>query len=272
MNCKRCGRDLAGVPVQGGHRLLAGSATDTTAVTRLLGGAKPALCLTDPPYGISVVKMDSGSSKGVVGGGGPLGFKDRKGTVEYDNIVQAKKYYPIHGDDKPFDPTHLLTIGKEQVIFGANFFASKMPDGKAWVVWDKDASGTFSPCELAWTSREGRLYMYKHMWAGLRREGVRSEELAERVHPTQKPGGLLRQILEDFSAGGDVVVDPYLGSGSTLIACEVLGRSLYGSEIEPMYVDVAVLRWQQYSGRSAVLSGDGRTFEEVKSERCAIAA
>lgn len=231
----------------GAHRLMCGDATSEADVRRLLGGVKPQLCLTDPPYGIDIVKVD-GSGK--LGGGGPYSGKSGKGRS-----IGAKTYRPIVGDDKPFDPRFLLETAVEQVIFGANFFASKLPDGKAWVVWDKDASGTFSPCELAWTSRTGRLYKYDHMWSGLRREGPRDEELKERVHPTQKPVGLFSAILEDFSEDGDSVIDAFLGSGTTVIACEKLGRTCYAMEIEPAYVDVALQRWEEFTGEKATKDG-----------------
>ena len=128
------------------------------------------------------------------------------------------------------------SLGESRLFFGANFFASRLPDGKAWIVWDKDASGMFSACELAWTSWSGRLRMYRHMWSGLRREGPRKEELAERVHPTQKPVGLFTQILTDYSKEAQTVLNPYIGSGTTVIACEQLQRHARAIEIEPEYV------------------------------------
>lgn len=95
--------------------------------------------------------------------------------------------------------------------------------------------------------------MYSFTWNGLVREGSRVDELPKRVHPTQKPVGLLSQILEDFSGINDTVFDPYIGSGSTLIACEKTCRINYGMEIEPMYVDIAVKRWEAFTGKQAIL-------------------
>jgi site-specific DNA-methyltransferase (adenine-specific)/modification methylase len=184
-----------------------------------------------------------------IGGSKPYGSK--KGRVVSDSLVKANEYSPVIGDDKPFDPTFLLLLSENQIIFGANYFASKLPDGKAWIAWDKDVSGNFSQVELAWTSYEGRLRLYRHMWSGLRREGSRDEELTKRVHPTQKPVGLFTQILQDFK--GNVILDPFLGSGSTLIACEKLGRKCYGIEIDPHYCSVILARWEAFTGRKAEL-------------------
>ena len=221
---------------------MCGDATDASDARRLTTGATMPWVITDPPYGIDIVKVDD-NGKG----------KHGRASIGGANIVDARKYYPIHGDDKPFDPTHLLTLGEEQIIFGANFFASRLPDGKAWIVWDKDATGGFSDCELAWTSRTGRLRLYRHVWSGLRRAGPRAEELTERVHPSQKPVGLFRNILNDYTEPGAAFLDPYMGSGSTLIAAEIEGRCCYGIEIEPRYCDVIRARWETFTGQTAVL-------------------
>ena len=91
------------------------------------------------------------------------------------------------------------------------------------------------------------------MWSGLIREGDRKTELKERVHPTQKPVGLLAHIIKDYSQENHTVLDCYLGSGSTLIACEQTNRICYGMELDPAYVDVIVKRWENYTGKEANL-------------------
>ena len=93
--------------------------------------------------------------------------------------------------------------------------------------------------------------MYRHKWKGMLREGDRKTELTDRVHPTQKPVGMLVQILEDIAAKYKIVLDPYSGSGSTLIACEKTGRRCYAMEISPAYVDIAVARWEAFTGQKA---------------------
>ena len=288
----------------GRHRLFCDEAPGP-----LLGcDLKEALVLTDPPYGINIVKglspADSGGAKpfgrvlqpggrtvGVNSGhangtpkkngfevkalrghfgsatsgyGNPKGHinsavstahRDKfPGQVGKPGLVQPRLYYPVTNDDKPFDPTWLLSIGKAQIIFGAPYFASKLRDGTAWIAWDKGISSesSFSGFEAAWTSFPGHFRLYRHVWSGMVRQGNRKDELVDRVHPTQKPVGLLAAILQD-RPGFQIVVDPYIGSGSTLIACEKLGRTCYGVEIEPHYCDVIIKRWEQYTGAKAQL-------------------
>lgn len=172
-------------------------------------------------------------------------------------VVKPNFYPVITGDEGPFDPSHLLSLAPILIIFGSNYFASRLPDSKCWLVWDKMMSpeNTFSDAELIWTNMEGHVRMYKHRWSGLVRAGNRDEELLKRVHPTQKPVGLLVQILEDFSKKGQLILDPYGGSGSTLIACEKLGRKCRMMEIEPFYCDVIIRRWEDFTGHKAELVG-----------------
>jgi hypothetical protein len=86
-------------------------------------------------------------------------------------------------------------------------------------------------------------------------------------HPTQKPVELMRRPILNHTKRGEVVYDPFLGSGTTLAAAEATGRVCYGLEIDPKYSDVIVTRWQSFTGKKAVLEGDGRTFDEIAGER-----
>ena len=243
--------------ILGAHRLLCGDATKAEDIARLMAGDKGGLVLTDPPYGINIVKgLSTANGAKPFGrvrqpGGRPAGVL--KGKVGSPGVVQPRLYAPVRGDDKPFDPTSLLTLGKGQVIFGGAYFSHKLPEGTAWLCWDKGISDetTFSAFELAWTSFKGRYRMYRHRWSGMVREGPRAEELKDRLHPTQKPVGLFAAIIDDISKSHVAVIDPYLGSGTTMIACEKLGRICYGMEIEPTYIDAAVKRWENYSGLKA---------------------
>ena len=103
------------------------------------------------------------------------------------------------------------------------------------------------------------------MWNGLARSGNRKDELISRVHPTQKPVGLFEEIFQDFEF--KTCFDGFLGSGSTLIACEKTERVCYGVEMSPAYCDVIINRWQNFTGEKAVLESTGETFEEVKHGR-----
>jgi DNA modification methylase len=128
-----------------------------------------------------------------------------------------------------------------------------LPNSRCWIVWDKNNTGNFADAELAWTSFKTGVRLYKFTWNWLVREGNRVIEGKKRVHPTQKPVGLFEKILNDFSEEGQTVADFYLGSGTTLIACERLGRKCRAIEISPAYVAVALQRWADMTGKTPVL-------------------
>ena len=208
----------------GKHRLLCGDATKEEDVKRLMDGEKADMAFTDPPYGIEVV-----------GDNGNIG-----GNTRY---AQAGKYEKVINDDEEYNPTHLFILAKDLVIFGANYFSDKLPKGQ-WLVWDKNrpAGTTFSDCELIWTTGRGKVVKkYKCTWDGFHREG----ESGKRFHPTQKPIKLFIDIFKDYSF--ELCIDPYIGSGTTLIACEKLNRICYGMEIEPKYCDVIITRYANFT-------------------------
>lgn len=212
----------------GRHRLMCGSATDFGQISDLLNGAIPALLFTDPPYGISIV----GSNGGV--GGGTEG-----------------KYAPIIGDDNTDAARESYAIAmelgiKDKIIWGGNYFTDFLPPSPCWLVWDKQGGKhvTFADVEMAWTSFDKPARLFTHIWDGFRRD---SEQGEMRVHPTQKPVQLLVEMLTDYSARGSEVLDLFGGSGSTLIACEKMGRTCYMMELSPAYCDVIRKRYAKYT-------------------------
>lgn len=239
----------------GGHRLLCGDSTKREDVETLMAGEKADMVFTDPPYGMSVVKAD-----GNIGG-------VRKGSIVGASKMHRAKvgvYRPVIGDDKPFDPTFLLGLSDLQIIWGANHFSDKLPTSPHWIVWNKEMpEGTdFSGAELAWTNIDKKaVKVYKFVWAGMTRQGDRNEELSKRVHPTQKPVGLFTQILNDY--GPESVIDLFLGSGTTLIACEKTNRRCFGMEIDPHYCSVILDRWAKFTGKDPVRE-DGIRWSELK--------
>jgi 16S rRNA G966 N2-methylase RsmD len=220
----------------GGHRLICGDSTDVNVIDRLMDGVKAKLLLTDPPYGIDVVQNKQ------VGGG---------------KIAKCNQYSAIIGDDTT-DTARVnydvaLTCTENQIIFGGNYFTDFLPPSRCWIVWDKQNTGNFADAELAWTSFDKGVRLYHFLWNGLCREGSREVEGKTRVHPTQKPVGMLADILKDFSEENDSVLDCFGGSGSTLIACEQLNRKCYMCELDPHYCDVIIQRWENFTGQKAVL-------------------
>ena len=235
--------------ILGNHRLLCGDSTNPQHVERLMDGVTPEMVYTDPPYGISVV-----GNNGTVGGGG---------------VCKANKYQPIAGDDSidvALDAIELIKTldSKTQVIWGGNYYANALANTASWIVWDKRgdmASNNFADCELAWCNAGSPARIYKQIWSGMIKEG----ESGKRVHPTQKPVALAEWCFENYGEP-KTVLDLFLGSGSTLIACEQTRRSCYGMELSPAYCDVIVKRWEDFTGNTAVCEPSSDHFERTQQE------
>ncbi len=234
--------------ILGDHRLICGDSTDVDVIDKLMNGQKADLLLTDPPYGIDVVQGKK------VGGDKAITVK---GKVGGGKIVESHEYAPIIGDETTdtarasYDVA--LMNSNNQIIFGGNYFTDFLPPSRCWIVWDKENTGNFADAELAWTSFDKGVRLYHFMWNGLCREGSREVEGKSRVHPTQKPVGMLGEILKDFSQENNLILDQFGGSGSTLIACEQLHRKCFMCELDPHYCDVIIQRWEKLTGKKAVL-------------------
>ena len=236
----------------GKHRLMCGDSTDAGSVALLMAGEKACLLLTDPPYGVNIVKGNAAA----IGGA---------------NMADVTVYHAIIGDESTETAQKSYEIAKDvtdiQVLFGGNYFTEFLPSSRCWFVWDKGVpDGTqFAQVELAWVSKDGNAKIFHRLWSGLHRAGDRKTELAKRIHPTQKPVSLCADIIGEFECSS--VLDLFGGSGSTLIACEQLGKKCYCMEMADYYVDVIIRRWQDFTGDAATLEGDGRTFAEIAAER-----
>jgi site-specific DNA-methyltransferase (adenine-specific) len=178
------------------------------------------LVLTDPPYGIYSNKKATGFSKKRVDWG--LGDWDKRVTREY------------------FD--EMFRVSKNQVIFGANYYLDFLPPTKEMWVWDKKTGKNFfADGELMWTSYTGTTRIFLHQWCGAFKD---SERGIKAQHPTQKPIAVMKWCLRKTKEG-DQILDPFVGSGSTLIACKNLNRNYIGIEINPDYVKIAEDRLKQ---------------------------
>jgi DNA modification methylase len=180
--------------------------------------------VTDPPYGIA----HSGDSSRFSGG------QTRRG--------RGSTHGQIVGDDRPFDPGEWM-IGQRQIFFGANNFPQKLQPG-SFLIWAKRrpaAYGTFlSDGEVAWMSGGRGIYMFEHTFAGSSAACEYSgDAYAPSAHPFQKPLAVMTWCVE-FTTGA--VLDPFMGSGTTGVACANLGRRFIGIEIEPRYFDIACRR------------------------------
>lgn len=236
----------------GEHRLMCGDSTSVEDIETLMDGETAALLLTDPPYGINAVCHSTKK----IGGDKPVTVGLVHGNSK-NRIVKSTVYTPVIGDETTDTARDNYNIAKNytknQIIFGGNYFTDFLFPSRCWIVWDKENTGTFADAELAWTSFEKGVTLYKFMWNGLCREGSREIEGKTRVHPTQKPVGMLEKILNDFSEEQDLILDCFGGSGSTLIACEQTGRKCYMMELDPHYIDVIIQRWENLTGKKAEL-------------------
>jgi len=249
----------------GNHRLMCGDSTSIDAVERLMDGRKADMVFTDPPYGMF---LDADYSAM-----GASGSMTNKTGNKYDNVI---------GDHEDFNPDFINNVFKcfdyckEIFLWGADYYSEYLVDKNngSWVVWDKRANDIddieadessdkmYGSCfELCWSRNRHKRDIARVKWAGI--FGTSKEFDKKRVHPTQKPTLLAEWFFDRWGANNDLVVDIYLGSGSTLIAAENKNRKCYGMELDPKYVDVIIKRWQEYTGKKAIHAESGDEFVEV---------
>lgn len=224
----------------GSHRLLCGDSTKAEDVARVMGGEKADMVFTDPPYGIEVVQNKQ------IGGGGAFGGKknERKGKA----VISANAYAEVVGDETTETAQKFYALCVElgfsnMILWGGNYFTDFLPPSRGWVCWDKidGVEGTtknFSDIELAWTSYDVPARIVRHRWQGLLKA---SEHNEKRCHPTQKPAALAAECFELYKAGA-IIFDGFLGSGTTMVACQNLNRKCRGIEISPDYCAVILQR------------------------------
>jgi len=193
----------------GPHRLLCGDSTDSDAVAKLMGGEKADL-LTDPPYGINI-NMNMGRRKGE-----PEKFENKK----WDKSIP--------------DFFYLIPMFENKIIWGGNYYADKLDVSKNWLCWHKKTSGLDQgEFELAWTNCNINTRIFSHHWSG-----------EEKLHPTMKPIKVMGWCLEYLK--GQNIFDPFLGSGTTMVASHQLNRKCYGMELDEHYCDVIVNRYNKW--------------------------
>lgn len=198
------------------------------------------LAVVDPPYGIG----ESGEKNHTRG-----------------KLAMAKDYKPFDGmdlkapDKKYFD--ELFRVSKNQIIFGANHFISKIPyDSHCWIVWDKDNGETdFADCELAWTSYNSAVRKFRYRWNGMLQENMRKKEV--RIHPTQKPKALYDWIFSRYAERGMKFLDTHVGSASSLMAAHDAGLQYVGFEKDKYYYDLSKERLEQHEAQMSLFDFQG---------------
>jgi len=251
----------------GPHRVLCADATSEDAVRILLGAAQPALMVTDPPYGVELDPQWRERAG--------LGRQRQTGTIPNDDRVDWTAAYRLFTGDVAY-------------VWHAGVHAAEVAAGlttadfriRAQIIWVKQhfalGRGDYHWChEPCWYAvREGT----SSNWCGDRTQstvwqianlnpfgGSRQEEATG--HGAQKPVELMRRPILNNTVRGEIVYDPFLGSGTTLIAAASTDRICYGLDIDSQYVDVIVQRWQRFTGQVAVLEADGRSFDEIAAQR-----
>lgn len=194
------------------------------------------LALVDPPYGIG---------------------EDGKSNHSRGKCAKPKLYTPKEWDKEPPSIeyfTELFRVSKNQIVWGANHFISRMPyDSSCWIVWDKDNSGNFADCELAWTSFDTAVRKFQWRWNGMLQHNMKDKE--QRIHPTQKPVALYDWLLSNYAKEGNLILDTHLGSGSIAIAIDKANRinnmnlQFTGIEIDVDYFNDMIKRFENYKSQ-----------------------
>jgi DNA modification methylase len=244
--------------VMGEHRLLCGDSTQMEAVEKVLAGGLADMVFTDPPYSVSYT-----------------GKTARKLTIQNDDLGAGFEQFLRDACVNIMAVTKgaiYICMSSSEIHTLQRVFREAGGHWSTFIVWAKNAftmgrsdyQRQYEPILYGW--REGT----DHFWCGARDQGdvwfIKKPHVND-LHPTMKPVELVERAIRNSSKGRDTILDPFGGSGTTLIACERANRQARLIELEPRYCDVAVTRWQRWSGLTATLAGDGRTFEKVAAAR-----
>jgi DNA modification methylase len=249
--------------ILGRHRIICGDATNATDVEKVLAGVKPHLMVTDPPYGVEYDpqwRATAGINKNTA----------KMGEVKNDDRADWTEAWALFGGDVAYvwhAHRHAATV---QVSLEAAGF-----DIRSQVIWAKDRFA-LSRGHYHW-QHEPCWYAVRKAstghWAGDRSQStlwnIKARDDSGKGHSTQKPVECMRRPIENNSSPGQAVYEPFSGSGTTIIAAEMTGRACYAIELNPTYVDIAVQRWQEFTGKTATLEASGEPFTKAAAEAVA---
>jgi DNA modification methylase len=245
----------------GNHKLFVGDATVPEDVATLMGGAAADLVFSDPPFNVDYT-----------------GYTKDQLTIQNDRMTDAEFRQFLEAAFRSF---------RTAVKPGASLYICHPSSSQREFQNAMEAAGFEVRCQIIWAKNTfawgfGR-YKFQHEpifychvagekdpWYGDKSQSTlwnENKPAANRLHPTMKPVELIERALTNSSKAGDIVLDLFGGSGSTLIGCERQGRKARLIELDPKYADVIAIRYQDYSGKPAILAGDGRTFAEIRAER-----
>jgi len=252
----------------GDHRLLCGDATQIEAVEKVLAGGLADMVFTDPPYnvnyGATMKDKLRGKKRKIANDDLGEGFEQflRDACVNMLAVTKGAVYISMSSSE-------LHTLHKAFAAAGGHWSTFVIWAKNTFTMGRSDYQRQYEPILYGW--KEGT----DHYWCGARDQGdvwFVKKPVSNDLHPTMKPVELVERAIRNSSKSRDTVLDPFGGSGSTLIACEKAGRQARLIELEPKYCDVIVRRWQEFSGKEARLEADARPFAEVAAERLQVTA
>ena len=188
------------------------------------------LAIVDPPYGI---RQD--------------GYRENNRS----KLAQSRNYHKALWDQPRPDGQYfaeLFRVSKNQIIWGANNYPEFLKQSPCWLVWDKDNSGHFADCELAFGSFQTAVRKFKYRWNGMLQQDMTNKE--DRIHPTQKPVALYKWLLQNYAKEGDKILDTHMGSGSIAIACHYMGFNLTACELDEDYFNAACERIERETAQT----------------------
>jgi DNA modification methylase len=249
------------------HRVLCGDSMRMESVEKVLAGGLADMVFTDPPYnvnyGATMKDKLRGKKRKIANDNLGDGFEQflRDACVNVLAVTKGAIYVCMSSSE-------LHTLQKVFREAGGHWSTFVIWAKNTFTMGRSDYQRQYEPILYGW--KEGT----DHFWCGARDQGdvwFVKKPVSNDLHPTMKPVELVERAIRNSSKGRDTVLDPFGGSGSTLIACEKAGRQARLIELEPKYCDVIVRRWQEFSGKEAKLDTDGRTFSEVAGERSPVA-
>jgi DNA modification methylase len=246
----------------GNHRILCGDATSPVSFEQLIEGGLADMVFTDPPYNVDYRQP-----------GRPAGGAGRR--IVNDDLGLGFESFLAEACKSLLEVTNgaiYICMSSSEIDTLKRVFTGAGGHWSTFIIWAKntftlgrsDYQRQYEPILYGW--RQGS----ERFWCGARDQGdvwFMKKPVVNDLHPTMKPIELVERAVLNSSRAKGIVLDPFAGSGSTMIACERTGRCGRLVEIDPKYVDTTILRWQQFTGREAVLCGDGRTFGQIADER-----